>query len=102
MIAVLIRNAINALQIFASSLKSKVRDLKREKLCAETLIYQMLPKSVAGNLKETKKTSELFESATLCFSEFDEFRLISCNYSLSSMLLSRPLTYVLTVMMCTK
>ena len=32
MIVVLIRNAVNALQIFASSLKGKVRDLKRDLL----------------------------------------------------------------------
>ena len=81
MIVVLIRNAINALQIFASSLKSKVRDLKREKSRAETLIYQMLPKSVAENLKTKKKTSELFDSATVCFTEIDEFRQISRNCS---------------------
>ena len=81
MIVVLIRNAINALQIFASSLKSKVRDLKKEKRRAETLIYQMLPKSVAEDLKANKKTSEMFESATVCFTEIDGFRQISRNCS---------------------
>ena len=77
MIVVLIRNAINALQIFATSLKNKVRDLKREKRRAETLIYQMLPKSVADNLKTKKKTSEMFESATVGFTEIDGFKQLS-------------------------
>ena len=79
MIVVLIRNAVNALQIFSSSLKSKVRDLRREKRRAETLIYQMLPKSVAESLKSNKQTSELFDSATICFTEIDGFKDIARN-----------------------
>ena len=79
MIVVLIRNAVNALQIFSSSLKSKVRDLRREKRRSETLIYQMLPKSVAESLKSNKQTSELFDSATICFTEIDGFKDIARN-----------------------
>merc|ERR1719228_1617522 len=65
--------------IFSSSLKRKARALKREKRRAETLIYQMLPKSVADNLKANKPTSELFESATVCFTEIDGFKDIARN-----------------------
>ena len=79
MITVLIRNAVNALQIFSSSLRSKVRDLRREKRRSETLIYQMLPKTVADSLKSNKQTSELFDSATVCFTEIDGFKEIARN-----------------------
>ena len=81
LIVVLIRNAVNALKIFSSSLISKVRDLKREKRRAETLIYQMLPKSVAESLKSNKQTSEMFDSATVCFTEIDGFKDIARNCS---------------------
>ena len=36
---------------------------------SEKLIHQMLPKSVAENLKYGRPTSEMFESATVLFSE---------------------------------
>ena len=77
MIVLLIRNAVNALQTFSASLKQKVKDLRREKRRAETLIYQMLPKSVADNLKANKQTSETFDSATICFTEIDGFKDIA-------------------------
>ena len=67
MIILLIRNAVKALQIFASSVKIKAKQLIREKQRADGLIYQMLPKSVADSLRQKKATSEMFESATVCF-----------------------------------
>ena len=79
LIVVLIRNAVRALQVFSSSVRSKVRDLKREKRRAETLIYQMLPKTVADSLKSNKTTSEMFDSATVCFTEIDGFKDIARN-----------------------
>ena len=41
----------------------------------------MLPKSVADNLRLNKNTSEMFDSATVCFTEVDEFKHIArvCN-----------------------
>ena len=77
LIVVLIRNAVRALQVFASSVKSKVGELKREKRRSEALIYQMLPKTVADSLKANKTTSELFDSATICFTEIDGFKDIA-------------------------
>jgi class 3 adenylate cyclase len=81
LIVVLIRNAVRALQVFSSSVKSKVGDLKREKRRAEALIYQMLPKTVADSLKSNKPTSELFDSATVCFTEIDGFKDIARSCS---------------------
>ena len=37
----------------------------------------MLPKSVAENLKQNKSTSEMFDSATICFTEIDGFKAIA-------------------------
>ena len=74
MIVFLIRNAVRALQIFSSSVKSKVFDLKRERRKGKKLIHQMLPKSVADSLKSNKETSEMFESVTVCFTEIDSFK----------------------------
>ena len=79
MIILLIRNAVKALQIFASSVKIKAKQLIREKQRADGLIYQMLPKSVADSLRQKKATSEMFESATVCFTEIDDFNGIARN-----------------------
>ena len=79
MIVILVRNAVNALQIFYESVKYKAKELKREKKKADNLIYQMLPKSVADNLRKDKSTSEMFESATICFTEINEFKNIARN-----------------------
>ena len=38
-------------------------------LRSDTLIHQMLPKTMAENLKYGRPTSEMFESATILFSE---------------------------------
>ena len=56
---ILVRNAVKAVQIFSSSVRTKARALKKEKRKAEGLITQMLPKSVAENLKQNKSTSEV-------------------------------------------
>ena len=76
-IVILIRNAVNALQIFSESFKSKALQLKKEKNKADNLVYQMLPKSVADNLRQDKNTSEMFDSATICFTEIDGFNVIA-------------------------
>ena len=80
-IVILIRNAVNALQIFSESFKTKAIQLKKEKNKADNLVYQMLPKSVADNLRQDKSTSEMFDSATICFTEIDGFNVIarSCD-----------------------
>ena len=62
---ILVRNAVTAVQLFSFSVRVKARALKKEKKKAEGLITQMLPKSVAENLKQNKSTSEvrLFDPA---------------------------------------
>ena len=41
----------------------------------------MLPTSVADNLKQKKNTSEMFDSATICFTEIADFKVIARNCS---------------------
>ena len=41
----------------------------------------MLPTSVADNLKQKKNTSEMFDSATICFTEITDFKQIGRNCS---------------------
>ena len=78
----IIRNAVKALQILSLALLTKLVDLRKQKkrfpslfFCdfrafrSEKLIHQMLPKTVAENLKYGRATSEMFESATILFSE---------------------------------
>ena len=67
---------MNALQVFSASVRVKARALKKEKRKAEGLITQMLPKTVAENLKQNKSTSEMFDSATICFTEIDGFKAL--------------------------
>ena len=39
----------------------------------------MLPPTVADNLKQNKTTSEMFDSATICFTEIADFKVIARN-----------------------
>ena len=41
----------------------------------------MLPPTVADNLKQNKTTSEMFDSATICFTEIADFKVITRNCS---------------------
>ena len=77
------RNAVKALQILSLALLAKLIDLQKQKkrleistqqsaipfLRSDKLTHQMLPMSVAENLKYGRPTSEMFESATVLFSE---------------------------------
>ena len=76
LIILLVKNVVSALQIFSRSVKKKASELRIEKKNAEIMIYQMLPKSVADNLKGGKQTSEEFDSVTICFIEVDGFSAI--------------------------
>ena len=81
-IVYIIRNAVMGLQLFSDRLEVKVKELKREKRRAETLVYEMLPRSVADNLRQNQATSVIFESATTSFTEIDEFKDIArrCDF----------------------
>ena len=77
MMIYLVRNAVTVLQLFSSSVKLKATALKREQGRAENLIYQMLPPSMAENIKQNKPTSELFDSVTIAFTGIVDFKIIA-------------------------
>lgn len=43
--------------MYAANLAQKARELKREKRKSDTLLFQMLPPSVAQQLKQTQQVS---------------------------------------------
>ena len=77
MILILVKTAIQAVQILSNGLRANFTALKHERKRSEKLLYQMLPPIVADAMKNQKKTSWLFESATVFFSEIDEFKAIA-------------------------
>lgn len=56
MITYCVRCAI-CLQLYAAHLAEKAHELKKEKKKSDTLLYQMLPPSVAQRLKQTQHVS---------------------------------------------
>lgn len=54
-IILLVRNAAATIQMYALNLSLKAKELKKEKKKSDTLLYQMLPLSVATQLKQTQK-----------------------------------------------
>ena len=72
------RHATNTIQLYAASLSSKTRELRREKHRSDRLIYQMLPEPVAIQLRDRK-------SVSLCLGIENSFPLfwylLSSSYS---------------------
>jgi len=54
-IIVLVRNAVATIQMYAASLSDKACELIKEKKKSDDLLYQMLPPSVAQQLKQTQQ-----------------------------------------------
>lgn len=61
-IIILVRNAVATIQLYAAHLAVKARELKREKRKSDMLLFQMLPPSVAQQLKQTQQVRETNES----------------------------------------
>lgn len=57
-IIVLVRNAVATIQMYAVNLSEKAKELNREKKKSDALLFQMLPTSVAQQLKQAHQVRD--------------------------------------------
>ncbi|XP_064642762.1 uncharacterized protein LOC135497034 [Lineus longissimus] len=75
-----VKAIINDIQKYAFSLADQTRELNKERKRTETLLFQMLPKTVAEQLKRNEHVAaEAFNESTIFFSDIVGFTLLSAE-----------------------
>ena len=75
-------NLTSSIQKYALTLVDKTKELTREKKIIDSLLYQLVPKPVAEQLKQSKYIeAQYFKSATILFSDIFEFNRIIAECS---------------------
>ncbi|CAL4073621.1 unnamed protein product, partial [Meganyctiphanes norvegica] len=81
-IIILVRKGTLIVQLYSNKLTENLLELRREKKHSDHLLYQMLPKEIAKQLRSNKTVpAESFECATVYFSDIVDFEELCSSVS---------------------
>lgn len=81
-IILLVHKATSTIKMFAEHLMQKADELRLEKLKSDRLLFQMLPPTVAQELKQKRTVqAQIYDQASVYFSDIVGFTTISAESS---------------------